>query len=169
MPTGPTANDPTPLTPDATAHVLPDRNLIDRPVVEIMSRPIFAVVADLRLGDALAAMVRTGLRHLGVVDSEGRCLGVVGDRAVAAAWAADPSALSYLPVRRLLDPRPGVVSSEATVGDVARTMHAERIDAVAVIDRTGRPVGMVTGGDLIGLMAARRHDPASTRGDQHGS
>jgi CBS domain-containing protein len=98
-------------------------------------------------------MVRTGLRHLAVVDDAGRCLGVVGDRAVAAAWAADPGALSCTPVERVLDRRPSVVGSEATIGEVARAMYVEGVDAVAVIDRTGRPVGMVTGGDLIRLMA----------------
>jgi len=34
-------------------------------------------------------------------------------------------------------------------------MHVDRVDAVAVIDRTGCPIGMITGGDLVALMATR--------------
>jgi CBS domain-containing protein len=33
-------------------------------------------------------------------------------------------------------------------------MHGDGVDAVAVIDEKGRCVGMVTGGDLVALLAA---------------
>ncbi len=46
-----------------------------------------------------------------------------------------------------------MVGLDATVGDVAQRMRLDAVDAVAVIDRTGGPVGMVTGSDLISLMA----------------
>jgi CBS domain-containing protein len=128
-------------------------NLVARPVTEIMSHPVYTVTEDLVLADVLAAMVRTGRRHLAVVDVHGHCLGVVGDRAVAAAWAADPSAMAFVTVQRILDDRPSVVGADANVHDVARAMYVDRVDAVAVIDRGGRPTGMVTGGDLIQLMA----------------
>jgi CBS domain-containing protein len=51
-----------------------------------------------------------------------------------------------------------VVGAEATIGDVARAMYLDAVDAVAVIDRAGRPVGMVTGGDLVAVMAAHVGD-----------
>ena len=65
-------------------------------------------------GPRLATMVRTGLRHLAVVDGTFTCVGVVGDRAVAAAWAADPSALAWMTVGHILDSRPSVVGADAT-------------------------------------------------------
>jgi CBS domain-containing protein len=131
----------------------PHGDLIAMPVAEIMSRPVFTVADDAVLVDVLAAMVRTGRRHMAVVDARGHCLGVVGDRAVAAAWAANPAAMDFVAVRRLLDERPSVVGIDANVHDVARGMYIDRVDAVAVIDREGKPVGMITGGDLIALMA----------------
>lgn len=134
------------------------RDLIALPVSEVMSHPVFSVTADVVLGDALAAMVRTGRRHIAVVDDAFRCLGVVGDRAVAAAWAFDPTALARTVVGQLLELRPAVVGSDATVRDVARAMCLDSVDAVAVIDRGGCPIGIVTGGDLVALMAA--HDDA---------
>lgn len=135
------------------SHAESHRELVTLPVLDVMSQPVLAVSARQPLGDALAVLVRTGLRHLAVVDDAERCVGVIADRAVAAAWAIDPAALEYVPVRRVLDPRPSVVGADATVGDVARLMHVDGVDAVAVIDRAGLPLGMVTGSDLVALMA----------------
>jgi CBS domain-containing protein len=130
-----------------------DHDLVGRPVTGVMSSPAVAIVGWARLSSALSALTRTGLRHLAVVDDQNRCIGVVADRAVAAAWAADPTALECVTVAAVLEPRPAVVGMDATVGEVARVMHTDGVDAVAVIDRTGRPIGLVTGGDLIALMA----------------
>jgi hypothetical protein len=46
-------------------------------------------------------------------------------------------------------------SSEPTrpIGDVAKSMFFDGLDAVAAIGRTGAPIGMVTGGDLVAVMA----------------
>jgi CBS domain-containing protein len=127
--------------------------LIALPVRGVMSQPVLAIGADAPLGEALSALIRTGLRHLVVIDGNGHCLGVIADRALAAAWAIDPAALECVTVRHILDRRPSVVAGDATVGDVARAMHTDGVDSVAVIDRTGQPIGMITGGDLVALMA----------------
>jgi CBS domain-containing protein len=129
------------------------RDLLARPAADIMSHPVRSVPSGALLDDVLAAMVRSGLRHLAVVDDGGRCLGVVGDRALVAAWASDPMALARTPVRRVLDRRPSLVGVHATAGEVAREMYVDGVDAVAVIERSGQPVGMITGSDLIRLMA----------------
>jgi CBS domain-containing protein len=132
-------------------------------VVELMSHPVVCVTPQTSLGDALAAMLRTGLRHLVVVDADHHCRGVLSDRAVTAAWAADPSALAWQWAGALLDPRPAVIGEESTVADAARLMYLDRVDATAVIDRAGHPVGVLTGSDLVALMAThvtRRPDEA---------
>ncbi|WP_203998347.1 CBS domain-containing protein [Micromonospora lutea] len=118
-----------------------------------MSSPVLSVSVDTRLGDALEAMVRTGRRHLVVVDTAGRCAGVLADRAVAAAWAHDHAALTRLTVAQALDPDPAVVNSHAKVVDAARLMRARGVDAVAVLNPDGLPMGIVTGSDLIALLA----------------
>jgi CBS domain-containing protein len=129
------------------------QDLVAQPVTEVMSSPAIAIVESARLGSALAALTRTGLRHLAVVDQRSRCVGVVADRAIAAAWAADPAALERVPVAAAPEPRSAVVGADASVGEVARVMHTDGCDAVAVIDRAGRPIGLVTGGDLIAMLA----------------
>ncbi|HEU5109081.1 MAG TPA: CBS domain-containing protein, partial [Micromonosporaceae bacterium] len=105
------------------------------------------------LGDALRAMVRLRHRHLLVVDDAGRCIGVLVDRAIAAAWAKDPASLSARPVRSALRTPPAMVGTRAKVLDVSRLMRAGGVDAVVVADEDGRPVGIVTSTDLVALLA----------------
>jgi CBS domain-containing protein len=139
-------------------------DLVTQPVTEVMSSPVVAIVSGARLGTALAALTRTGLRHLAVVDAESRCMGVVADRTIVAAWAADPTALECVTVATMLERRPAVVGPDATVGEVAKVMHTDGVDAVAVIDRAGRPVGLVTGSDLIAVVA--HHIPVPEDSDE---
>lgn len=133
----------------------PDRaaGLAWRPVSEVMSRPACCVRTSTTLGDALAVMVRERLRHLVVTDEGGRCVGVLADRAVVAAWAAEPAALSYRRVSSVLDRTPAVVAADAAVVDAARLMRTACVDAVAVVDARGMAVGVVTGSDLVALLA----------------
>lgn len=95
-----------------------------------MIRTGLTVRHDLSLGDALAVMIRGGIRHLVVVDSVGRCAGVLPDRVVASAFARDPSTLTWQRVADVLDSPPAFVAGEATVADVARVMCASDVDAV---------------------------------------
>ncbi len=127
--------------------------LATRPVTEVMSSPVLSVEVDVPLGDALEAMVRTGRRHLAAVDGAGRCLGVVSDRAVAAVWANDHTALSRLTVAATLDADPAVAGADVLVVDAARLMRARGVDAVVITDADARPVGIITGSDLIALLA----------------
>ncbi|MEU7820769.1 CBS domain-containing protein [Catellatospora sp. NPDC049133] len=124
-----------------------------RQISEVMSAPPYCVRPSTTLGDALAVMVREGLRHLVVTDEGGRCVGVLADRAVVAAWAAEPATLSYRRISSVLDRTPAVVAAEAAVVDAARLMRTACVDAVAVVDARGVAVGVVTGSDLVALLA----------------
>jgi len=127
--------------------------LARRRIAEVMSKPAVTIPVDATLDEALTKMVRTGLRHLAVVDAGGHCIGMVSDRAIAAAWATDYAVLSHRTVASVLDPDPAMVGLRDTVADAARLMGAGGFDAVAVVDDHGDPVGMVTGSDLIWLLA----------------
>jgi CBS domain-containing protein len=126
--------------------------LARRSVTGVMSSPVASVSEDMLLGDALRVMVRLRHRHLVVVDGDGRCVGILADRAVASAWAEDPTSLSVRPVRSALPKAPALVGAQAKVLDVARLMRSAGADAVAVVDGTGQPMGIVTGTDLVALL-----------------
>lgn len=127
--------------------------LARRPISEVMTRPVVCVEESTQLGDALQYMVGAGLRHLAVIDEAGRCVGVLAGRLIAAAWAADPMSLSCQRVSTILDREPATVSTGAAVVDAARLMRNAGVDAVAVVDSRGTAVGMVTGSDLVALLA----------------
>jgi CBS domain-containing protein len=125
-----------------------------RRVSDVMSRAILTITRELSLGDALAVMIGAGTRHLVVVNGERRCSGVLSDRDVAAAFARDPSALTWQRARDVVGP-PAMLDQAATVGEAARAMCSGGVDAVAVVDAETRPVGIVTAGDLVALLADR--------------
>ena len=127
--------------------------LARRPVTRVMSSPVTSVSEGMLLGEALRLMVSRRHRHLVVVDRAGRCVGILADRAIAAAWAHDPASLSVLPVQSTLHGPPAVVGPQTRVLDVARLMRSSGVDAVAVADDDGEPVGIVTGTDLVALLA----------------
>jgi CBS domain-containing protein len=122
-------------------------------VTKAMTSPILCVRANTSLGDALRAMVDSGRRHLVVIDEDGRCVGVLADRAIAAAWSYEPDALVREPVTAVLEPTPATVDAAARVVDAARLMRETNVDAVAVVNADRHPVGILTGSDLVSLLA----------------
>jgi CBS domain-containing protein len=127
-------------------------NAADRRVDAVMTSPVECVGVTTTLDVALITMVRRGHRHLAVVDVDGRFRGILSDRVVAAAWAADPSCLSTTPVSAALEAR-AVVAPAAHILDAARAMRAAGTDAVGVLDGDGNVVGIVTGSDMIAQLA----------------
>lgn len=118
-------------------------------VTDAMSRPVLTIEAGESLWDAWLLLSVSGLRHLVVVD-DGRCLGVLSDRMI----------LTDLPVseERFRQRRVGALVASATLravrddvglAEVARTMAHHSTEAVPVLDELGRPVGIVTGSDLV--------------------
>jgi CBS domain-containing protein len=128
-------------------------NAARRRVTTVMSSPVTCVPIAMPLSEALQTMVRAGLRHLAVLDHDGRFIGILSDRAIASAWATDPGGLAYTTASTVLEPGPATVSRAAHVLDAARVMRAAGTDAVAVLDEAGTIIGIVTGSDLIAQLA----------------
>ncbi len=122
-------------------------------IVDVMSKPPVVVSDRELLDDALVKMIGAGLRHLVVVDDTGRCVGVLSDRAITAVWATDFNALAVRSVASALEGEPATMSVLNEVVDAALLMRAQGVDALAVTDTEGRPVGIVTGSDLVALLA----------------
>jgi len=143
-----------------------DQATWSRPVTEIMSSPVIAVTADTRLNQVLGAMLQTGRRHMVVIDDAGRCTGLVSEWLLAQTSTADVTALAAIHVGQILTGPPPVVGPRAPVADAAAVMVRDGTNAVVVVDSDGRPVGVVTGSDLIRLLADHGHvaielDPAA--------
>lgn len=62
----------------------------------------------------------------------------------------------------LCDPDPPSVPVEGSVADAIRTMLAQRVGAVGVVDREGRIAGIFTERDVLRKLSLSGRDPAST-------
>ena len=136
-----------PPTPDPR-----HRDLRLTPVRAVMSSTVVAVRGDCHLSVAVDTFVRTGLRHLVVVDTEGRSGGILSHERVTAAWL-DARVRSGHQVQDIATDPDTYVETDATVQDVARLMRDTGLDAVPVVRRDGRLVGVLTRTDLVALLA----------------
>jgi CBS domain-containing protein len=149
----------TPTTPRATpdgrttvGHV----DLRDCPVVSLMSTPVRCIRGSATFDEALHGLAQAGVRHLAVVDHDGRFRGVLTDRQVAAEWARHPMGFGMLPVATVCVGHQPVVSRSASIAEAAQVMRHCDSDAVVVVEPDGRPAGILTTTDLIALLAKPR-------------
>lgn len=128
-------------------------DLRDVPVATVMSSPALAVPTTALFDEVLRTLVANGVRHLAVVDGAGRCVGLLADRAVAAEWVGRPMAFQRRIVADACSEVQPIVRRDATVVVAARVMRHCGTDAVVVVDDDHRPVGVLTGSDVIALLA----------------
>lgn len=124
-------------------------------VHDLMTAPAVAVLDTDTVWTAMERFVVAGTWHLVVVTDDGRCAGVLSAHHVAAVWPMDAIGQRHYLVRDLLDPlqeAPAVLVS-TTAADAARVMVRLETDALMVIDADGAVVGIITGGDLVRLVA----------------
>ena len=118
-------------------------------VQDIMTRTVSTVRPSTTLADALAIARTRGVRHLPVLDDDGRLVGIVSDRDLKRATAMS----TYEDIRM------GAIMTSAALHtaaptfsaeEAARIMVAERISALPVTT-DGRLVGIVTETDILAL------------------
>lgn len=125
-----------------------------RPVLvrDVMSTPPVAMAPTTSVEAAWSILLQSGLRHL-VVAAGDQCYGVIDDRTLFAEWTSGPMAMRHRKVRDLLPPCTTCVLPDSEIQMVARAMVRGATDAVPVVDRDGRLVGIVTGSDVVCAVA----------------
>jgi len=127
-----------------------------RPITEVLR---FKVGANLRVvGDA--ATVREALAEAGqdrrsgailLVDSGGRLSGIFTDGDLRRLVHQSEDGWLDGPIAKVMTVRPMCLTVEAVVRDAVRLVQDRRVDEVPVVDREGKPIGMVDVQDLIAL------------------
>lgn len=138
------------------------RNVAATPVSELMSTLVVTARMTRPVDEALDVLRHSGGRHLVVVGPKGRCRGLVSVEQLI-----DPlriAGLKPVPVGDLISGSSPSLTAHATAADAAALMVAGGIDALCVVDRRDRPIGVVTWSDLLAL-AARLE--AGSRGSGH--
>lgn len=86
--------------------------------------------------------------------------GLLADRTVAAEWVNHPMAFHPRTVGVACDDNPPLIEQGATAATAARVMRHCGTEAVIVVDHDHRPLGILTSGDVIALLA--KPDPSGT-------
>lgn len=139
-----------------------DRELTTTPwapvrVEQIMSRTLYSVPADARLGHARDLMEQHHVHHL-LVEDTGRFVGIISDRDVLtnlspylgtiSSKRRDDETLMW-PVYRFASYELITVSEEALVEEAARKLLEHEISCLPVVNRLDEIVGIVTKSDLL--------------------
>ena len=117
-----------------------------------MSVPAVAIRASCHLSVAVDAFVRTGMRHLVVVDDEARAVGIVSYEHVSSAWLDPESRRAGRVEQVVVRPQPAA-TPEMTVRAAARLMVAEQVDVLPVVSEDGLLQGVLTALDVVALVA----------------
>jgi len=119
-------------------------------VRDIMSQPVLTAEVDETLWDAWQLLFVSGLRHLVVTDKLGQSVGVLSDRNIL---TEVPATAEHLSAKRVSDVLARVpvtsIGPDAAPQEAANVMAQSTIEAVPVVDRDGRLVGIVTESDLV--------------------
>jgi acetoin utilization protein AcuB len=128
-------------------------------VSELMSRDVATVgVAD-SCGEAVARMVRRKIRHLPVVERDGRLVGVVTDRDLRhrlfeprvmkeIGTVSVDQILKTVPVKDIMSTPVVTVGPQDELETAARTMLEDKVGSLPVVEN-GRVVGIITETDLL--------------------
>jgi acetoin utilization protein AcuB len=126
-----------------------------------MSPSAVTIAPDAPLGAALTAMQAREIRHLPVVEPDGRLVGIVTDRdlrqATLARFRAVRDADRDLLVQDVMTCAVVTIEADAPMARAAALMYERRIGSLPVVE-DGRLAGIVTERDL--LRALIRESPA---------
>ena len=134
-------------------------------VADYMVKEVTTLDEDARLLDAALLIRRTGRRHIPVIDSDGRPVGIVTDRDVA---RMAPSMLGQItaeeynavfegtPVTRAMTRDPITVTPDTPIEEAVEILHTRKIGAVLVV-QGGMLAGILTVTDMLGLLRELIH------------
>ncbi len=123
---------------------------------EVMSRPVVTLRADSPLGHAAEMMAKQDVKRLPVVDGDGLLAGMLSRVDVlgavtpaAKARRARPPQGAQRTVGDVMAARVPAVAADADLPEVVERMVGGGFKRVIVLDAAGRPLGLITDGDLV--------------------
>lgn len=128
----------------------------------IMQQNVVRAGLDTSIGEAMTICFQHRIRHLPVVEAQGRLAGLVTDRDLRSYVShrlgtimennSDRETLRHhlhvIMVRRVITGKPDMTLMEA-----ARLMHEHHLGCLPVVDERNHVLGIVTAGDFIRLIA----------------
>jgi len=126
-----------------------------------MSRDPIALLPSQTVAEAASLMRERRIRHLPVVDVDKKLIGIVSAYDIAdiqppaaanasdrAAHLGQQTALSLLPVERIMSRQPISASPLTPIETVAQQMRRHKLGGMPVVDEDGKLIGVFTESDL---------------------
>ncbi|GIW94697.1 MAG: hypothetical protein KatS3mg110_2738 [Pirellulaceae bacterium] len=122
-------------------------------VSDLMARRVTSVAIESTAAQAAQAMHAAHVTAAPVVDGNGVCVGIVTATDFLR-WAAEqPQAdLGKVPLRDVMRWAVQTIDADASVLLAARMMCAAHVHRLLVVDRDGRPAGILSSLDLVAMM-----------------
>jgi arabinose-5-phosphate isomerase len=98
--------------------------------------------------DTLAVMTAKRFGATSVVGRKGRLVGYFTDGDFRRLAPKDPNILDR-PIRDIMTPNPHVITADMSAGDAAEAIKRWQCDNLPVVDRRGRPIGLLDERDLL--------------------
>ncbi len=129
-------------------------------VRDYMTTSVTTLLDDARLLDAALLIRRTGKRHVPILTSAGKVVGIISDRDVS---RLAPSMLAQMtpedynrvfeatPITVAMTKNPMIVSPEAPVAEAVALLYTKKIGALLAVE-DGKLVGILTVNDMLGLL-----------------
>ena len=130
-----------------------------RPIQEVMSSPVRSVTTETTIQEVTLIFQQYGLRHLLVLDEQGKRYGIVSQSNVV--W--NQGIEHFLRLRKVssvLQRPPLIIRGQLPLADVVRQMREQRLDAV-VIDVGRSEYGILTERDVVRYCAEQRFDASA--------
>ena len=128
-----------------------------RKVTDYMTRKVFSVTPDTGIREAFFKMKEHHFRHLPVVDSEKKLIGIVSDRELRRPdWVDESRDIAHvyyldddMTVGDVMIREVHVVHTYDTLRKAVKTLLENNIGATPVLDKTDSLVGMLSAVDLL--------------------
>jgi CBS domain-containing protein len=131
------------------------------PVSTVMTRGPATVEEAAPLADAAAEMAASGFRHVPVVGADGQLVGMVSERDLRTRLGTDVHGFAgaagdalLQPVLEVMTPDPIALPPTASLAQALAVFADDRVGAVPIVDEAGRPIGIVSYVDLLGMIRA---------------
>lgn len=118
---------------------------------QIMTAPVISLSIENTVAEAKALFSQRRFRHVPVLDSQGRVLGMLSDRDLF--HYEDEGGDVF--VVELMTKNVLVAMANAGIRDIARTLFEQRIGAMPILDENHALTGMVTRSDILRTLVNR--------------
>lgn len=159
------------------------KNLLEQTAEDLMSRDLLVIPRHMSVKAAAQQLSSAGVTGAPVVDSNGRCVGVLSAMDVlrfldqgphaeqkcssacfCSDWGLELDSTPVDDVERYMTTDVITASPETPIGTLARTMLDAHIHRVIVVDSQERPIGIVSSTDILAAVAAEDAQRASLSG-----